>query len=61
MFVYVLVCVETIFTPLKIVHVLWYGTVDVRNIWTAEAKIRFVIQYMCQQSLSVLKGHSGFS
>ena len=55
----ILVLVETIFTSLKIVHVLWCGTVDVRNIWTAEAKLRFVIQ--CQQSLSVLKGHSGFS
>ena len=40
----ILVFVETMFTPLKIVHVLWYGTVDVRNIWTAEAKLRFVIQ-----------------
>ena len=40
----ILVFVETMFTSLKIVHVLWYGTVDVRNIWTAEAKLRFVIR-----------------
>ena len=52
MFVYVLVFVETTVTPLKIVHVLWYGTVDVRNIWTAEAKLRFVIQCVSSPYLS---------
>ena len=44
--------VEAIFTPLKIVHVLWYGTVDVRNMWTAEAKLRFVIQCVSSPYLS---------
>ena len=48
----ILVFVETIFTPLKIVHVLWYGTVDVRNTWTAEAKLRFVIQCVSSPYLS---------
>ena len=48
----ILVFVETIFTPLKIVHVLWYGTVDVRNICSAEAKLRFVIQCVCSPYLS---------
>ena len=57
----ILVFVETIFTSLKIVNVLWYGTVDVRNICSAEAKLRFVRNSVCQQSLSVLKGHSDFS
>ena len=48
----ILVFVETIFTSLKIVHVLWYGTVDVRNIWSAEAKLRFVIQCVSSPYLS---------
>ena len=48
----ILVCVETIFLPFKIVYVLWYGTVDVRNIWTAEAKLRFVIQCVSSPHLS---------
>ena len=48
----ILVCVETAFTPLKIVYVLWYGTVDVRNICSAEAKLRFVIQCASSPHLS---------
>ena len=48
----ILVFVETMFTPLKIVHVLWYGTVDVRNTWTAEAKLRFVIRCVSSPYLS---------
>ena len=48
----IVVFVGTIFTSLKIVHVLWYGTVAVGNIWTAEAKLRFVIQCVSSPYLS---------
>ena len=48
----ILVFVETNFTPLKILDVLWYGTVDVRNICSAEAKLRFVIQCVSSPYLS---------
>ena len=50
--VHKLVFVGTTFTPLKIVHVLWYDTVDVRNICSAEAKLRFVIQCASSPYLS---------
>ena len=57
----ILVYVKTIITPLKIAYVLWHGTVDVRRIWTAKAKFRFVIQCVSSPYLNALKEHTGFS